>query len=150
VKINPAIQKYGGFIDKYLDDGVMALFPDDSSNAVTCALEIQRCINEYNAERMVENLPLIRFSAGIHCDDLMIGTIGEGDRIESAVISDAVGVTSQLVRFADAQKFPIAVSYEIAMALGKEKSDKYVLVPHGKCKINAALPPVVVFEVKAR
>jgi len=150
VRINPVIQRFGGFIDKYLDDSVMALFPGDSGKAVSCALEIQRCIREYNVERLAENLPLIRFSAGIHCDNLMIGTIGEGDRIESAVISDAVGVTSQLVQYADSQKFSIAVSYEIAMALGSERSDEYVLVPRGKCKLSVVLPPVIVFEARAQ
>jgi len=150
VRINPVIQRFGGFIDKYLDDGVMALFPDDSIKAVSCALEIQRCINEYNAERRAESLPLIRFSAGIHCDKLLIGTIGEEDRIESAVISDAVGFTSQLVKYADAQKFAIAVSYEIAMTLGNGKVAECVLIPHGKCKLSAALPPVLVFEVRSQ
>jgi len=150
VRVSPIIQRFGGFIDKYLDEGVMALFPEDSGKAVSCAFEIQRCISVYNDERMGENLPLIRFSAGIHRDNLMIGTIGEGDRIESAVISEAVGVTSHLVRFAEEQKFSIAVSYEIAIALGRTKSDEYVLVPRGKCKLNGALTPIIVFEARAR
>lgn len=150
VKINPVIQRFDGFIDKYLDDGVMALFPDDSSKAVSCALEIQRCIKEYNGERVAENLPPIRFSAGIHCDNLMIGTIGEGDRIESAVISGAVGIASRLVQYAGVHSFPIAVSHEIAVAIGKESQKSYVLVPQGKSKLSNALPPAVVFEVRAQ
>lgn len=94
-KLGPVIREAGGFIDKYIGDAIMALFLDAGS-AVSAALEIQRKLDIYNRARLVKGFLELRTGIGIHAGPLMLGTIGEADRMEGTVISDTVNLASRL------------------------------------------------------
>lgn len=92
--LGPIIRKHHGFIDKFLGDGVMALFPDSADDAVNAAIEMQRELNEFN-QTQPQNLP-VRIGVGIHTGTVMIGTVGEERRMEGTVISDVVNAAARL------------------------------------------------------
>jgi len=94
-KLGPVIREAGGFIDKYIGDAIMALFLDAES-AVSAALEIQRKLDHYNRARREKGFLELRTGIGIHAGPLMLGTIGEADRMEGTVISDTVNLASRL------------------------------------------------------
>ena len=73
----------------------MALFLDAES-AVSAALEIQRKLDHYNRARREKGFLGLRTGIGIHAGPLMLGTIGEADRMEGTVISDTVNLASRL------------------------------------------------------
>ena len=50
-RVSPAIRENNGFIDKYIGDAVMALFPTSPSDAVRAAIDMQKELNIYNEER---------------------------------------------------------------------------------------------------
>jgi two-component system sensor histidine kinase ChiS len=93
--VTPTIRKYNGFVDKYIGDAIMALFPQ-STDAVEAAIEVLRMINPYNAGRRRAGYGPIQIGIGIHRGDLILGTVGEGSRMQTTVIADAVNVASRI------------------------------------------------------
>jgi len=148
--VNPLIQKYGGFVDKYLTEGVMALFPDDPEAVVRCALELERVLSACNAEREAEKRPWILFAAGIHRGSLMLGTIGEDERMDGTVISDVVNVSSRLRKYAVSQRIPVIVSADVAVPLTELPVCPCMLVPHGEVRLQGKDVPVAVYEARSR
>ncbi|MGH7716029.1 MAG: adenylate/guanylate cyclase domain-containing protein, partial [Vulcanimicrobiaceae bacterium] len=95
-RIGPIIRDYHGFIDKYIGDAIMALFPESQSQAVDAAVAMQKRVVIYNDERARAGYKPVAIGIGVHSGDLMLGTIGETQRFETTVISDAVNIASRL------------------------------------------------------
>lgn len=95
-EVCPIIREHEGFIDKYIGDAVMALFPQTPSKAIRAAIAMQRQVARYNEKRKTCGLPAIAIGIGIHTGSLILGTIGEELRMESTVISDAVNLAARL------------------------------------------------------
>jgi adenylate cyclase len=92
--IAPVIRAHGGFVDKYIGDAVMALFPRHPSDAVKAAAAMQV---ELARERSVHiGSERLTIGVGVHHGRVMLGTIGEAERFEATVISDTVNLTSRL------------------------------------------------------
>jgi class 3 adenylate cyclase len=94
--VTPIIRQAGGFVDKYLGDGVMALFPGDASRALAAAVAMNRQIVRYNAGRAIAGYVSIRIGMGLHRGSLMLGTIGAEDQMQTTVIADAVNLASRI------------------------------------------------------
>ncbi|MCK5705040.1 MAG: response regulator, partial [Cyclobacteriaceae bacterium] len=94
--ITPAITKNGGFIDKYIGDAIMALFPSNPEDAIISAIQVQENLSKYNKIRETRGKEKIKIGIGIHTGPLMLGTIGVKDRMDGTVISDAVNLASRL------------------------------------------------------
>jgi adenylate cyclase len=94
--IGPIIRRNHGFIDKYIGDAVMALFPENPQDAVCAAIEMMQALALFNARRAESGLAPINIGIGIHSGACMLGTIGENDRLETTVISDAVNTASRI------------------------------------------------------
>lgn len=90
--VSPMIREQHGFIDKYLGDGVMALFPRAPADAVRAAIAIRRALNDFNVQR---SQPL-EVGMGLHTGSLVLGTVGEAERMDGTVIADAVNVAARL------------------------------------------------------
>lgn len=95
-KVGPKIRNHCGFIDKYIGDAVMALFPEKPEDGVKAAIAVARCRDEYNAERLVKGLEPIGIGVGVHTGKVMLGVIGEHERMEGTVISDVVNAASRI------------------------------------------------------
>lgn len=95
-RMGPIIRKHGGFIDKYLGDGIMALFPSIPDQALEAALEMLQELKELNRLRVERQYEPIRIGIGLHTGTLMLGTIGEEERMDGTVISDAVNLASRI------------------------------------------------------
>jgi len=95
-KIGPIIRSNNGFIDKYIGDAIMALFPGNPVDAVNAAIEMQHECARYNAMRAKAGYRDISIGVGIHTGTLILGTIGEKNRMETTVIADAVNLASRL------------------------------------------------------
>jgi class 3 adenylate cyclase len=95
-RIGPVIRKNNGFINHYLGDGFIALFKDDPGHALSAATEINEQIAEYNQQRIKEGDQIIAVGIGLHTGRVMMGIIGDLERHDANVISDAVNVSSRL------------------------------------------------------
>ncbi|MEM4270857.1 MAG: adenylate/guanylate cyclase domain-containing protein [Candidatus Pacearchaeota archaeon] len=94
--IGPVIRKNNGFIDKYIGDAIMALFPDSLEDAIQTSLEIHHTLVQVNQKRTKKGYSPIEVGIGINVGNLMLGIIGESERMESTVISDVVNVASRV------------------------------------------------------
>jgi two-component system sensor histidine kinase ChiS len=95
-RVSPVIRNHNGFIDKYIGDAVMALFPQTADDAVQAAIEMQKQVSLYNSYRQENGYDPIAIGIGLHSGTLMLGTVGESQRMESTVIADAVNLASRL------------------------------------------------------
>lgn len=95
-QVGPEIRAHNGVIDKYIGDAVMALFPENVEDAIEAALEMQRKVRAYNGNRAGSSSPDVRIGVGIHAGKVMLGTIGEDQRMDGTVISDTVNLASRL------------------------------------------------------
>ena len=91
----PIISKHNGFIDKFLGDCIMALFPYNVDDSIKCGFEMQNAMKLYNKECRI-GLKSVSIGIGIHFGDVMLGTIGAEERIDATVISDTVNTASRV------------------------------------------------------
>ena len=144
-KISPAIRRNNGFIDKYIGDAVMALFPRSSSDGVRAAIDMQKEVNIYNEQREKNGLFPIAIGIGLHAGNLMLGTIGERERMESTVIADAVNLASRLEGLTKVYGAGIIVSGAIIERLDDPKKYNYRFVD--RVTVKGKRNAVSVFEV---
>jgi adenylate cyclase len=96
------IFEHGGTLDKYLGDGVMAVFgapiakPDDPIRAVKTAIEMQKALAGINRDREASHLPTLKMGLGINTGQVTAGNIGSSRRMDYTVIGDAVNLASRL------------------------------------------------------
>lgn len=95
-RMGPIIQQHHGFVNQYLGDAIMAIFPDSSSDAVKAATEMQKCLAVYNLERISSGRKPLQMGIGLHTGSLIMGIIGDEHRLDAATISDTVNTASRL------------------------------------------------------
>jgi class 3 adenylate cyclase len=95
-RMGPEIRANRGFIDKYIGDAIMALFPQSPDDAIAAALAMQERLREYNVHRAKSGYRPISLGTGVHTGSLMLGTVGEHERMDGSVIADAVNLCSRL------------------------------------------------------
>jgi class 3 adenylate cyclase len=118
-QVTPIIRSHGGFVDKYIGDGIMALFPERASDAVDAAVALQRQVTLYNHGRRMAGYQDVRIGIGLHAGELILGTIGEAERMQTTVISDAVNVASRIEGLTKTFGVPMLVSGSVMAGLGE-------------------------------
>jgi len=144
-RVGPVIRQYNGFIDKYIGDGIMALFPNCAEDAVQAAIEMQQQVKIYNKHRQNSGYQPISIGIGLHTGTLMLGTIGEAERMESTVISDAVNLASRVEGLTKLYGVGIVASVQTLCRIDDPQ--------HYKCRfldrvqVKGKQTPVAVFEI---
>ncbi|MCM3874725.1 MAG: FHA domain-containing protein [Pyrinomonadaceae bacterium] len=138
---------HGGTLDKYLGDGLMALFgaptttPEDASNALNAAVAMQRRIIGINQELRAEGLAEIGVGIGMHTGEVTVGYIGSERRSEYTAIGDAVNTASRLE--SNARGGEILISEATSTAAG----NRYKLKAREPITVKNRVQPVPLFEV---
>lgn len=97
-----AVFQYGGTLDKYIGDALMAVFgspaplEDHAWCAMQTAVEMRDRLAAFNAERISNGLMAISIGMGIHTDEVVSGNIGSSKRMELTSIGDGVNLASRL------------------------------------------------------
>ncbi len=91
-RMEPLIEKHGGFIDKYIGDGIMALFPNTPDDALKAAIAMLEELEQHTSE----HYPELQIGIGIHTGDLLLGTVGGENRMETTVIGDSVNLAARV------------------------------------------------------
>ncbi len=65
-RIGPIIREHHGFINQYLGDAIMAIFPGNASDALAAAVKMQKAVEELNSVRTSQNKPVIKIGVGMH------------------------------------------------------------------------------------
>jgi len=99
--LTEAIFRNDGTIDKFLGDGILAVFgspevdPERHVKAVRAAYEMQQAVKEVNQARAARGEITCEMGIGLHCGEVLHGFIGSAERMEFTVIGDAVNKTSR-------------------------------------------------------
>lgn len=111
--MGPIIRKHNGFIDKYIGDAIMALFPQKPSDAIDASIEMLEELYKLNVKRKSKGFAPISIGIGIHTGSQMLGIIGEKERMEGTVISDVVNTASRLEGLTKAYSTALLVSEDV-------------------------------------
>ena len=107
---------YGGTVDKFIGDGVMAVFgqpkpkADDAQRALACALSLTAALDEWRNDNIGRGGPCLDAGIGLHYGTVLGGVIESGFHDEFTVIGDAVNVAQRLESLASLLKSPLVVS----------------------------------------
>jgi adenylate cyclase len=139
---------HGGTLDKYLGDGLMALFgaptatPQDATNALNAAVAMQRRVISINQELRAEGLGEIGVGIGMHTGEAVVGYIGSERRSEYTAIGDTVNTASRLE--SNSKGGQILLSDATARAA----TSRYPLKQRDPIYVKNRAQPVPLFEVE--
>jgi class 3 adenylate cyclase len=95
-RLGPIIRQHHGFINQYLGDSIMALFPRHPYDALQAAVHMQQAIKELNQERQQDGQAPIRAGIGMHTGPLIMGITGDEHRLDAATIADTVNTAARI------------------------------------------------------
>lgn len=111
--LEPAIVTGNGFIDKYMGDSIMALFDNSPADALNAAIAMLYKIAELNTLRLKRQQTAIKVGIGINHGQLMMGTVGNHNRMEVTVIGDIVNTAARIEQMAKLLGVSLLVSESI-------------------------------------
>ena len=91
---------HDGTVDKYIGDAIMVHFgtprpkTDDACRALACAAAMISEMQRWSVERAKAGQEPISIGIGVHYGDVLVGNIGEAQRLEYTVLGDTVNVAS--------------------------------------------------------
>jgi class 3 adenylate cyclase len=146
-RMGPVIREHGGFIDKYIGDAIMALF-EQADDALRTGLAMLDMLAAYNAERRAGGAQPIGIGIGINSGSLMLGTIGEADRMDGTVISDAVNLASRIESLTKTYGIGLLISQDTYEQLTDPTA--WDIRPIDVVVVKGKTRPVVLYEVFER
>ena len=123
-----AVERQGGFVDKFMGDGMLAVFgalvddPENAAHAAAAALELQE-LTSADSELLRPDGEPLRTRVGIATGPVVVGNIGSSTRLNYTVIGDTVNLAARLESENKAQGTSILVSEDTARAAGLEGFD---------------------------
>lgn len=146
-KVSPCIRNHRGFIDKYIGDAIMALFPEKPGDAVQATIDFFTNLKEFNQERQkMKNSP-IQVGAGLHTGDLAIGTVGESQRIDTTVISANVNLASRIESLTKTLQSPALITEDTFKLLDNHSKEKFSFRKLSSQKIRGKQNDVLLYEL---
>ena len=139
---------HGGTLDKYIGDGLMAIFgaptasEEDALNAVKAAVTMQKRLGKLNEELRAEGYSHISVGIGLHTGEALIGYIGSDKRSEYTAIGDTVNLASRLE--SNAAGGQVLMSEATAEASG----NLIPVNPREPLTVKNRVQPVKVLEVR--
>jgi adenylate cyclase len=144
-QMEPVILEHDGFIDKYMGDSIMALFPTTADHAVCGAVAMMKRLAAYNADRLKAGYDPVRIGIGVNTGSLMLGTIGGNTRMDSTVIADTVNLASRLEGLTKRFKTNILISDYTLAALSQPAVHNCRFL--GKVQVKGKQAAVPIYEV---
>jgi adenylate cyclase len=139
---------HGGTLDKYIGDGLMALFgaptatPEDATNAVNAAVDMQRCVQGLNREIVADGFNEIGIGVGLHTGEATVGYIGSERRSEYTAIGDTVNLSARLESICQGGQILISE------ATARASQALYQLIARDPITVKNRVQPVQLYEVK--
>lgn len=122
------IHAYGGSVNKFLGDGLLACFSGESRSerAVACVQKLLKKLPEDEGKL----LPC-RVGFGLHCGKVLLGVLGNEERWEFTVVGDVANTAARLC--GTAKPFQALITEDVVAELSEAAQEKYC------CFLNAQL-----------
>ncbi|MBE9128247.1 MULTISPECIES: PAS domain S-box protein [unclassified Coleofasciculus] len=144
-RMESAIIENQGFIDKYIGDGIMALFSGSADEAVNAGIAMLQCLTEYNQKRVKSGYKPISIGIGINTGSLMLGTVGGKNRMDSTVISDDVNLAARLENLTKVYRVSLLITHQTLARL--QSPTEYSIRFIERVLVKGKSKAVAVFEV---
>ncbi|MBI9097123.1 MAG: adenylate/guanylate cyclase domain-containing protein [Spirochaetaceae bacterium] len=119
-----------GIIDKFMGDGILAVFgvpvssKDHAESGIKAALAMTEKLIAQNRERSKQGLFPIKIGIGVHTGPVIGGNLGNSNKLEYTVIGDTVNVASRIENLTKRYKSPLIISGTTYDHLPKEMKKK--------------------------
>src|SRR5215469_6251882 len=140
-----AVDRHGGFINKFLGDGFMAIFgapledPDAASHAVAAAREI---LAEIDRRGLAEGPWPLKIGIGLHIGPAVTGNVGSPRRKEFTAIGDTVNLASRLEQLTKTYPARLIASEAVVAKLHGEAA-----TPLGGVPVKGYAEPVGIWRL---
>lgn len=141
------IYKYGGVVDKYIGDAIMALFgapvahEDDPLRAVSAAWEMQVAAKEYAAKLFTRTGIQLRIRVGLNTGLVVAGAVGGAQKQDYTVMGDTVNLAQRME--SNAQLGGVLVTQETY----KLTMDAFEFTEREPVKVKGKEEPVKVYDL---
>ncbi|MEO0293901.1 MAG: adenylate/guanylate cyclase domain-containing protein [candidate division WOR-3 bacterium] len=150
-EMSEAIFSYGGMVDKYLGDGIMALFgvpifnPGHADKAVSCAIEMQNRIYSLNQKEILKGKPPLEIGIGINSGESIVGNVGSANRVEYTAIGDVVNTAARIEPLNKMYKTKILISEKTKNKLQGNYKIDFV----GKVQLKGKTESIGIYSVSS-
>jgi class 3 adenylate cyclase len=141
------IMKYGGSVDNFIGDAIMAVFgipvakPDDAARAVACATKMQNLMKSVNEEIKLRGLPELTMGIGLSTGEVVAGNIGSEMRVKYSVIGGTVNLAARIESISSGgQIFASQATFD-------EVKDIVATSGHLNVKLKGMSNPVTIYEI---
>lgn len=142
-KVTPCILSNNGFIDKYIGDAIMALFPGSPDDAIKAAIAMRLALQEFNST--LESEDRIDTGIGIHFGTVMLGTLGSSNRLDTTVIGDSVNLASRVEGLTKVYSVPLLVTDDVIKhSLNQEE---FLYREIDSVFVKGKTKPIVIYEI---
>jgi len=145
------VHQYDGTIDKFLGDGMLAVFgspishSDDPQRALQASIELQRAFQRLHDTWKLELGVDITIGIGLSYGPAVVGNIGSEERLDYTLIGDVVNTASRLCGMAKAGQ--VIVSHLLVEMLPPDDDFRAYLSPLGKVMLKGKQDPHLIYEV---
>jgi class 3 adenylate cyclase/HAMP domain-containing protein len=144
-RMSPEIQSHRGFVVKFIGDGMMSVFPKRVENAIAAGIAQFEQMRQYNTERRVSGEGPIDIGIAIHFGHLMVGMIGEPNRLQGDAISDTVNLAARLEGLTKLYGASLLISETVKVQF--KSADRYTLRFLDWVIVKGRTEPIEIYEV---
>lgn len=143
------IYRYGGTVDKFMGDSIMALFgapvsrPKDIEQALCCAAEMQIRMDTFNKENESLSLPHLYMGIGVNTGEVIAGKIGSDLHSEYTVIGDEVNLASRI------EGYTLRGQILISQKTYSSVKDSITVKSPIQVSVKGKREPVLLYELEA-
>jgi class 3 adenylate cyclase len=148
-KVVEIIHRYQGTVDKFMGDAVLAVFgaPVSFDNhaflGMTCAMEILKSMEEFNAVRAGAGRPPLKVGIALNTGEVVAGNLGTQERSEYTVIGDAVNTVARM----EGLNKRLGTTILVSAATRASNKEWFAFQPLGKHTLRGRKEPVELYTV---
>ncbi|MEM9447199.1 MAG: glutaminase [Cyanobacteria bacterium P01_E01_bin.6] len=143
--VSPEIRKYQGFVVKFMGDGMMAVFPEGADDAIAAGVAVFNKLKIFNQELEASGQIPIQVGMGIHAGHMMVGVVGERDRLQGDTLSDTVNLAARLEGLTKYYGVSMAISGDLLQRLSSPED--YALRFIDQATVSGRSTAIAVYEV---
>lgn len=146
-QIGPIIRHHGGFIDKYIGDAIMALFPESPVHAVRCAVDMQIALRAFNDRWLGLLNQEVKIGCGVHYGPMVLGIVGYAERLSGTVMSDSVNLASRLESLTKQYTSQVIVSEDVLQHMSVAESKEFNTRMLDSVRVKGRSALVTIYEI---
>ncbi|WP_017860400.1 adenylate/guanylate cyclase domain-containing protein [Leptospira interrogans] len=153
--MEPVVQRHEGFVDKFMGDGILALFSGDgeitrshqtsADKAILAAIEMKKKVQTINAQAKDSYFRGLKIGIGINTGNLMLGTVGSRSRLDTTVIGDTVNVASRLESLTNLYRADILITKSTLSAM--TIADNLAIREIDSVVVKGKTDPIIIYEI---